>query len=95
MSSPSSCEFLSDRIFFSWSVLVPPSRDLMIILWPSDPLRGLLRTGRDWGGERCTPTLTHQELLVVQGCHDMNLGLCLHSVFPLLFSLGNLLQFHC
>lgn len=27
---------------FIWSVLVPPSRDLMIILWPSDPLEGPL-----------------------------------------------------
>ena len=28
--------------YFSWSVLVPPSGNLMVILWPSDPLESPL-----------------------------------------------------
>ena len=98
VSSPSSCEFLSDRIFFLVSAgpTIKGLNDHFVAIRP--PLSVLLRTTQDWGGERHTPVLTHQELFVVQGCHDMiwdYASIQFSSQFPAQFSLGNLLQFHC
>lgn len=84
-------EFLSE--YFSWLVLAPPSRDLLIVSQLSDPLESLLEDCLRLGREEGYTTLTHQALFV-QGCYDMKLELCFNSAFPLLFSLDILSQFN-
>lgn len=64
--------------YFPWAGLAPPSRDLMIILWPSDPLEGppedFLSLGR---GEVYAHVDTPRA--VCPGSLFMKLGLCFIS----------------
>lgn len=61
--SPSSCEFLSGRMFFLVSA-GPLSRDLVVILWPSDPRERPLEDCLSLGREEARPALTHQDLFI-------------------------------